>query len=210
MKEQINLDYKYTPETAKPITIKHLKYLNEKILLWLAKTSVLELGYKVLMEKYSLGSTDTGDLYIPLYQSGFPEKDYILRCAEGKKKYKTVINTLPKGSHANYLSNDKEETLFIVEDSLSAIKLYNLGYQAISIQGTYVSELEFNTIMEYISEAKRTLIALDPDPSGEKGGAILLKRILDQAYFDVQQITVDPEFKHQDDFEIKATLKALL
>lgn len=80
------------------------------------------------------------------------------------------------------------KTAIIVEDILSAIKIYNIGYTGIALSGTALS-------LEYIGQLKRfdrLIIALDKDASIK---AIKLKKLLDFYCKSVVILLIEKDFK---------------
>lgn len=81
-----------------------------------------------------------------------------------------------KGSDPLYWAARRgDRDIVVVEDVLSAIAIYQAGYNAVAVSGTSLAVESAQAIAEYVDYGDRVVIWLDPDKAGRAGWAKMRK-----------------------------------
>lgn len=168
-KAALGEDVKFTPPTFQPRPFRQpSKQPGPALLAWLRKTYAIEMEAADLFIRdatYRSGPLQSAQIYMPVSGPHGGERGGILRRFghfEGQKSitYKTTDEPFiswyrPDGSQCR-------DRLVIVEDQLSAIRAWQLGYTAVALLGTNLSRDKWDEI-ESNWAGGNPLLALDKD-----------------------------------------------
>lgn len=115
-------------------------------------------------------------LLIPV--SGVGTNNFMVKQLNISTNYAKVINS--KGSRWFDLLRDSSDYLVIVEDALSAIKVFESGFSALSLLGTSLKKETYSFLINYLKYnkwLKHIIIWLDGDEAGQEGARKLKQQL---------------------------------
>lgn len=159
---------------------------------WLFKAGITPR----IINKYSIGySKKLRRVILPVYGNGliwFQNRAVF----EGQKP-KYLQPNIAKNAIFNVGLINRNSTVIIVEDILSAIRVTEAGYVAVSILGTKLSDWQIHRI----TNAKRVITWLDGDRAGRKGAASIRKTL--SMLMEVGNIVTEKDPKCYSDQQIR-------
>jgi DNA primase len=154
---------------------------------------------KESVEKFLLGYSEKQDMItIPIHSPDGMPLGFVARTVEGKEFKNTT--GLPKSKVLFNLHKVKSaSTLYVVESSLDAIRLDQVGFSAVATLGANISKTQTDLLQKYFNDI---IVITDNDDAGnsmfnkiaERLGSRVSRIKLDSNYKDVGDMT-DEELK---------------
>ena len=159
---------------------------------WLFKAGITPK----IINKYSIGySKVLRRVVLPVH--GDSLEWYQNRAVYEGQKPKYLQPNIVKNAIFNSRLIRPDTTIIIVEDILSAIRVTEAGYNAVSILGTKLSEYQTSRL----SEVRRVVTWLDGDRAGRKGAASIRKTL--SMLMEVGNIVTEKDPKCYSDQQIR-------
>lgn len=166
---------------------------------WLFKAGITPR----IINKYSIGySQKLRRVVLPVYEDSL--KWFQNRAVYEGQKPKYLQPNTTKNAMFNSRLITRDITVVIVEDILSAIRVTEAGYVAVSILGTKLSDWQTSRI----SVAERVITWLDGDRAGRKGAAGIRKTL--SMLMEVGNIVTEKDPKCYSDQQIRKIIGEVL